>query len=213
MIEPYYQGDDITIYHADCLVNPDLWTGGDVLITDPPYGMSYVSNFAKFGSTKPIHGDEDTRLRDEALALWGDRPAISFGTWKMPRPEGVRQILVWDKDIGPGMGDLSFPWGPGHEEMYVFGDGWKGERRSNVIRHKGLGAQDWDRPKHPTPKPVGLMMHLIEYAPPGVIVDPFMGSGSTLRAARILGRRAIGVEKEEEYCEEAAKWLSQGLLF
>ncbi len=214
MIDPYYQDELITLYHASC-VDIDVWQEADVLITDPPYGVAYVSNSSKFGSTDPIAADEDTSLRDEMFKRWGTvKPALMFGSWKAPRPQGgVRQLLVWDKGNSPGMGDLDMPWGPAHEEMYVFGPGWHGERRPNVIRVKTLSATDKDRPDHPTPKPLGLMEHLVSYAPDGVIADPFAGSGSTLLAARTYSRKAIGVEISEKYCELIAGRLSQGSLF
>ena len=104
------------------------------------------------------------------------------------------------------------PWGPAHEEVYVLGEGWSGKRRPNVYHAKTYGASSADRPDHPTPKPVGLMESLIAYCPPGVIADPFAGSGSTLVAARNLGRRAIGIEIEERYCEIAAGRMLQEVL-
>lgn len=226
MIEPYWSGDGITIYAGNSLQVgiAEVWVGGDVLITDPPYGMSYISNSAikgwdghvKTGPTEAIEGDGNPGLRDDMMALWGDeKPALVFGTWRVPRPTraNIRQLLIWDKGDSPGMGDVTFPWGPGHEEMYVYGQGWVGSRRTNVIRVPTIGARDKDRPNHPTPKPVPLLERLVENAPPGVIVDPFMGSGSTLKAARLMGREAIGVEVNEEYCEEAVKVLAQGVLF
>lgn len=210
-MKPYYEDDFTTIYHGDCReILPRL--NADVLVTDPPYGMAYVSNSSRYGSTPPIEGDADTGLRDWVLEAWGEeRPAVVFGTWRCPRPE-ARALLVWDKGDSPGMGDLSLPWGPSHEEIYVRGPGWTGRRMGSVLRFPGLSPADSKRPDHPTPKPVGLMVHIIERCPPGVIVDPFMGSGTTLRAAKDLGRQSIGIECEERYCELAASRLRQEVL-
>jgi DNA modification methylase len=213
---PYFQGDGITLYCADnqdCLA----WLAGDVLITDPPYGMKYAGGSSQASwmeRNRPIEGDKDTTSRDMVLDGWGERPALVFGTWKCPRPAGrIRQLLVWDKGDTPGMGDTAMPWGPAHEEIYVFGEGWTGKRQSNVLRHNTLSGHSWDRPDHPTPKPVPLMEELVRYAPPGVIVDPFAGSGSTLRACMNLGREAIGIELEERFCEVIVKQLAQMVLF
>jgi site-specific DNA-methyltransferase (adenine-specific) len=183
-----------------------------VLVTDPPYGMAYSSNSSKYnGPSAPIAGDNDPDLRDRALEMWGTGPALVFGTWRVARPAATKQLIVWDKGDSPGMGDLSIPWGPSHEEIYVLGSGFRGKRGGSVIRSKGLGAADANRPNHPTPKPVGLMEVLIEKCPAGwVIADPFAGSGATLVAARNLGRRAIGFELEERYCEIIASRLAQG---
>lgn len=212
---PYYDDGQVAIYHGDCRELVPVWdiTGG-VMVTDPPYGVSYISNRSKYGSSAPIAADADTNIRDEILALWSPRPALVFGTWRSPRPAGTKQLLVWDKGNVPGMGDLEMPWGPAHEEIYVLGSGFIGRRRPNVLRAATLPPGSHNRPDHPTPKPVGLMSSLIEYCPPlAVVVDPFMGSGSTLRAAKDCGRKAIGVEVEERYCEMAARRLGQESLF
>jgi DNA modification methylase len=218
----YYQDDLVTLYHGDCLEVTE-WLEGDVLVTDPPYGMKYVSNASKYGSTKPIGGDADAGIRDTVLHLWAEhdpngeggelRPALVFGTWRVPRPANTRQIIVWDKGDSPGMGDLALPWGPAHEEVYVIGVGFTGRRRANLYRVPTLPASASYRPDHPTPKPVALMEQLLTYCPGATVSDPFAGSGSTLVAAKGLGRRAIGVELEERYCEVIARRLAQDTLF
>jgi site-specific DNA-methyltransferase (adenine-specific) len=213
-VPKFYDDGQITLFCGDCREFPQ-WTDADVLVTDPPYGMSYESSMnrgARRGVVKekrPIAHDGTTAARDEALAMWGTRPALVFGTWRVERPRLTRHRLIWDKALGAGMGDLSMPWGHGEEEIYVLGNGFTGPRESNVIRAQGYAAPDANRPKHPTPKPVALMEALIEKCPPGVIADPFAGSGSTLIAARNLGRQAIGVELDEKYCELIVSRLAQ----
>jgi site-specific DNA-methyltransferase (adenine-specific) len=204
-MEPYYADESVTLYHGDCRV-VTAWLEADVLVTDPPYGMAYVSGW----KPNEIQGDRTLTARDDALAAWGDRPALIFGTWRVERPAATRALLVWDKGEWPGMGDLSLPWGPSHEEVYVLGDGFTGTREGTVIRTNRIPASRVD---HPTPKPVSLMERLIQKCPPGVIADPFAGSGATLLAARAQGRRSIGVELEERYCDLIANRLAQGDLF
>ena len=208
MPKPYYQDDWVTLYHGDCLELADLWTVADVLVTDPPYGMAHRSGWLD----RPIAGDETTVARESVIDIWGFKAAIMFGTWRVPRPSFVRQLVVWDKGDSPGMGDLSLPWGPSHEDIYIMGECFQGRRTGSVIRYPTLSAGSAERPDHPTPKPVPLMEELIRKCPPGVVADPFAGSGSTLVAAKGLGRRAIGVELEERYCEIAARRLAQDVL-
>ena len=210
-MEPYYQDDYVTLYHGDCLELADKWTCADVLVTDPPYGVAYTSGWVE-GRHRPstaISGDTAVAVRDDVLAAWGIKPSVVFGSWRSPKPEGVRQMLIWSKGADPGTGDLTMPWGSSFEEIYVSGAGqiWGGPRRSAVLEYLKPGGDR--RPDHPTPKPVGLMEHLIERCPHGVVADPFAGSGSTLLAARNLGRKVIGVEIEERYCETIAKRLQQ----
>jgi site-specific DNA-methyltransferase (adenine-specific) len=205
---PYYQDEFVTLYHGDCM-EVDEWRNADVLVTDPPYGMSYKSGRNK--SLKPIAGDSSLNIRDNALEAWGDKPALVFGTWKQQRPENVRQLIVWDKRGGAGFsGDLNMVWADITEEIYVIGRGWVGGRRPAIYSVPTLPTMN--RPNHPTPKPVGLMEQLIECCPAGVIADPFAGSGATLIAARNQARFAIGVELDEEYCEIIANRLSDGVF-
>lgn len=202
-MKPYYDHGGVTIYHGDCReILPHV--SADVLVTDPPYGMNYESGW----SGASIANDNSTEARDAVLSLWGGRPAIVFGRWSVEKPAETRQLLIWDKGDWPGMGDLSLPWGPSTEEIYVLGEGFHGRRSGQIIRdpHRpsGLG--------HPNEKPVGLMEKLVSKCPAGTVLDPFMGSGKTLLAAKNLGRRAIGIELEERYCEIAVRLLSQEVL-
>ena len=214
-MNPYYQDDSVTLYHGDCL-EIDAWLKADVLVTDPPYGMGYHSGRRK--EDDRIAGDLTLASRDQALGAWRDRngdraPALVFGTWKQPRPEGVRQLIVWDKRGGAGFsGDLAMPWADITEEVYVLGEGWLGGRVPAIYSVPTLPSQSPERHGHPTPKPVSLMERLLSKCPPGVVADPFAGSGATLLAARNLDRRAVGIELEERYCEVIARRLSQGVL-
>lgn len=219
---PYYADESVTLFHGDCREVTD-WLGADVLVVDPPYGVGYQqggprSNSSGVRSVTPvatIHGDRDTEVRDAVLQMWGARPALVFGTWRIDRPVGTQQRIIWFKrNTNPGLG-TGTPWSPAEEEVYVLGDGWVGPRTVNVYvtdesraSAGGLAA----RVGHPTPKPVGLLEQLIAHAPAGVIADPNAGGGSSLIAARNLGRSAIGVELEEAYCELIAKRLSQPAL-
>jgi hypothetical protein len=213
-MRPYYDEDGITIYHADCRDLFGLITA-DVLVTDPPFGIAYAS-----GSTglswwhgKQIAHDEDTSLRDAVLEWWGRKPALIFGSRKRPEPTGTRMVLIWDKGPALGMGALDLPWKPSYEEIYVLGRGFTGRRDEGaVIYEPPVQAMARNGRQHPNEKPVGLMARLIAKCPPGVVLDTFAGVGSTLVAAKLLGRRALGCEIEERYCEIAARRLSQGVL-
>lgn len=201
------------IIHGRWQDHLDEVNGADVLITDPPYGMRYISNFPKDGPTSAVRGDNDTSERDALLDQWfadgGDRPAIVFGTWRVAKPTWpIRQLVIWHKGDRPGMGDLSLPWGPSHEDIYIMGghgEGhWTGKRGPSVIRSRvreGNGKNSHVEHGHPTPKPVLLMQDLVSHTVGDVIIDPFAGSGSTLVAARLLGRRSVGIEEDRAYAD------------
>ena len=228
MTTPYYSDESVTLWHGDCLEITD-WLQADVLVTDPPYGTQVIGggdvNHGGYGrrqnaardsrhaSTREgirregftIANDMTTEARDAALGLWGDRPALVFGSPRMPDPP-IRVVdrLVWDKKR-PGMN--GGPWRYRHESIYVT----TGFERTDDAAVSVLTA--WpDQTDHIHAKPLPLMVSLVRAAPPGVIADPFAGSGTTLVAAAQVGRRAIGVEIEERYCELLAKRLSQGVL-
>jgi len=212
-MKPYFQNELITLYHGDSLEITE-WLEADVLVTDPPYGVAWKSSTMS-NAIKPkseiINNDETPDVRDKSLQLWGERPALVFGSWKVARPSNTRHRLIWHKKANiPGM--RSHPWFSADEEIYVLGTGFIGKPEQNVLvtndRRDGAYGEV-ARLGHPTPKPVGLMERLIAKCPDGVIADPFAGSGATLIAARNLGRQAIGVEMEEKYCELIANRLSQ----
>lgn len=212
----YYQDDWVTLYHGDCL-EKTAWLEADVLVTDPPYGVAWKSgqfSNATIAIEDTIQNDESIDVRDRCLALWGSKPALVFGSWRMPRPNNTNNRLIWHKAANiPGM--RTQPWFAADEEIYQLGTGFTGKPEQNVIvthdRRDGAYGEV-ARLGHPTPKPLQLMERLINKCPPGVVADPFAGSGATLLAARNLGRKVIGVELEEKYCELIAKRLSQHTL-
>jgi len=212
MIKPYYQDEWVTIYHGDCReILPQLDVKVDLVLTDPPYGNNYKSGHE---GTLPreIFGNRDTELRDWMIALLGDIPALIFGTWKIQRPKETRALLIWDTLGALGMGDLSIPWKPSHQEIYVIGRGFEGKRTSDVLSYPPVQSSAWRGRKHPHEKPVPLLKDLLQKSPAGLTLDPFMGVGSTLVACIELNRKCIGIEIEEKYCEIAANRCSQGVF-
>ena len=212
-MKPYYSDDLVTLYHGDCLEVAE-WLTADVLVTDPPYGTQFSADNPKGGYGRRqnaglgpegfvIANDGTTETRDAALALWGSRPALVFGSPRLPDPPGDwADRLVWDKKR-PGMN--GGPWRYRHESIYVTA----GFVRTSDAAVSILTAFP-EQGDHIHGKPLALMETLVAAAPPGVIADPFAGSCTTLVAAHHLGRQAIGVEIDERYCELLATRLSQG---
>lgn len=208
MVAPYYQDDYVTLYHGDCLEITE-WLSADTLIFDPPYGIAWRKNTnkaAKSYAHAGIANDGSTAVRDTALALWGDKPSATFGSWRATFPP-FRQVLVWRKPVDAGLVGSVTGWRNDTELVFLAG-GWpkRNAFASSVIESDGTMHAYLSG--HPHSKPVPVMQALIENAP-GVIADPTSGGGATLVAASSLGRRAIGVELEERYCELIAKRLSQ----
>jgi DNA modification methylase len=214
-MKPYYSDDLVTFYHGDCLEVTE-WLAADVLVTDPPYGISWLTR-GSYGPTgysggtitNVVKGDANTEARDAAIEAWGDKPRIVFGSWKMPRPEPVDNRLIWHK-AGMPPGPLNAAFMSQDEEIYITGKGFikTSPPLRSVIKTSEHRPTAVHQIGHPTPKPVGLMEILIGTTL-GVVADPFAGSGATLIAARNLGRKSIGVELEERYCELIATRLSQ----
>ena len=232
-VKPYYEDDFVTLYHGDCLEVTE-WLEADVLVTDPPYGIAYREKRSS-GATREerqqraqirlaagtayIANDRTAEARDAALALWGEKPGLVFGTWRIARPQHTVQRLIWHKsDPGTGLSSPeTHPWVSKEEEIYVIGkrmgDFGNGRVDGNVYITSEIRSAYVTKVGHPTPKPIALMGRLLDKCrPEWAIADPFAGSGSTLVAAKQLGRRAIGVELEERYCEIAAQRLSQDVL-
>jgi len=208
---PYYQDDFVTLYHGDCRTVL-AWLKADVLVTDPPYGIGWSigqNNAAKSKAHAGILNDQDTSCRDDALELWGDRPGIVFGSWAAPFPPH-KQVLVWRKPVDAGVVGSVTGYRRDTELIFLTGK-WpmRTSSRSSVLETNGGKGRYLNT--HPHAKPPYLMQRLMEWTE-GVIADPFAGSGSTLVAAKALGRKAIGVELDERYCEIAARRLSQGVL-
>lgn len=240
-MRPYYQDDAVTIYHGDCReILPQL-EPVDLVLTDPPYEVeAHTLQRRKLGFTRsngkcelitdaalsfpPI--DNELRLfaahelvrlasgwalvfcQAEAVAAWRD--ALEDAGVKFKR------AMVWIKPDampqyngqGPAQGyeSIAAAWcGSGHSK-------WNGGGRHGVFtfnKNNGIGPN-----LHETEKPERLMRELIRLFSnkSKTILDPFLGSGTTLRAAKDLGRKSIGIEIEERYCEIAAKRMSQEVL-
>jgi DNA modification methylase len=209
-VKPYYEQDGMVIYHgnsAEILSSLDI--KADLLLTDPPYGI---------GSWSSTGGNSITAEEAEMINKWDVLPndqhllamvekahysivwggnyfAKELGSWRTP--------LIWDKAIrGMHFADGELAW-----TNFDFGS----------LRIFNLPASASDargNRQHPTQKPVQLMRWCIGLVKNvELVLDPFMGSGTTLRAAKDMGIKAIGIEIEEKYCEIAANRLAQGSLF
>jgi DNA modification methylase len=202
---PYYQDGHVTIYHGDWRdVLPHI--EADVLVTDPPYGHGDLP--PRGGAPGKIDRSTAVEIRWDVMdSVWPmleswDGPAAVFCSARMVGP-------VWSAMRGENL--LAYtksnpsPFGTSIEPIVV--RGVAGPAR-HVEAYNAANGQ-----VHPTQKPLKVMSWLVGKIPPGVILDPFMGSGSTLRAAKDLGRKAIGIELEERYCKLAADRMRQEGLF
>ena len=201
----------IQIYQGDCLEimkTIDLNSIG-VIVTDPPYGIEYSSGFEN--ALSGVTGDNDTGLRDAIIELFHETPAIIFGSWKRGRPKNCKAVLTWEKTNLVGMGDLSLPWKPNTEEIYILGRGFIGYRGSSVIRCDA--PVTWNSFSfgrlHAHQKPVSLMKELIKKCPWDTVFDPFMGVGSTAIACLQLNKSFIGIEIDAGYFDIAKKRIEK----
>lgn len=141
-------------------------------------------------------------------------PSTSHGVWlPLALNPGlpVRQILIWVTGAGVTLVPTAFA--PSHEWIIVFArDAWRLRSRAASAAGDAWIVPPESSSGHPAPFPVALPARAIEATAPNLVADPFMGSGTTLRAAKDAGVRAIGIEIEERYCEIAAKRLAQEVL-
>jgi site-specific DNA-methyltransferase (adenine-specific) len=219
-VSVYYQDDYVTLYHEDCLEDQN-WKFADVLIMDPPYGRAWKQGDTGKGrgwandSHSGIANDSTTHARDAVLSIWGKKkPALSFGDLMLPPPSGTKHVLIYDKGNDAGFTGAVGGYRRNVEAIYLLGK-WGsglGGRSAIVSTGKSAGGNLARTTGHPHTKPGDVMETLIDAAPAGVIADPFAGSGSTLVAAKALGRKVIGVELEERYCEIIAKRCAQEVL-
>lgn len=197
--EPYFQRDGITIYNMDCRKVLPWLPRLDLLLTDPPYGIGIAANPVRQKHQKQDWDDLCPPRYLVEMAVESARFAIVWGGNYFGLPAS-RKFLVWDKQQPA---DFSLAQ---CEQAWC---SWDGNAKTYTKRVIGYAKV------HPTQKPEGLMQWCIGQAPEKVetIIDPFMGSGTTLVAAKLEGRQAVGIEINEKYCEAAAKRLEQGTLF
>jgi DNA modification methylase len=213
-MKPYYQDDRVTLYHGDCR-EIDEWESAHVLVTDPPYGIDWgVPERKGRKAIVAIANDLDTAARDYVIGQWGHiRPAIVFGSPILPVPMGTKQTLVWEKTLDAGVLGTVAGFRRNWEAIYLLGNFPQCPATDSSVIKSSLSTTHGARNiGHAHAKPVPLMERLLGKCPAGLVADPFAGSGSTLVAARNLGRKAVGVELEERYCEIIAKRLDQMCL-
>jgi site-specific DNA-methyltransferase (adenine-specific) len=224
-VKPYYYNAGITIYHGDCRdILPTL--AYDVVVADPPYGV-----------LEP--GDLNPRVRDDRGGVHGlvrGRYAGYLDTYEnfvadvvpaltMALNGAVRGAVFTGPHIqeqlkATAIGGIYCPAGCGRHQwgfktfLPVLFYGTAPDLNLGAKPNTLQSSDTAERNGHPCPKPLSWMKWLVVLASSDkeVICDPFMGSGTTLRAAKDLGCSAIGIEIEERYCEMAAKRLQQEVI-
>lgn len=219
MPRPYYADDQVTLYLGDFREITE-WTSADVICTDPPYGIGWRRGENRKRASRAhdgIAGDVDTTTRDAALLAMVGKPGVVFGSAYAKYPADLRQVLVWRKPADAGVVGSTTGFRRDIELIFLVGP-WprRTAQWSSVLTSRAANIGGTSSPAgrtgHPHTKPLDIMEMLIDACPPGSIADPFSGSGSTLVAAKRLGRHAIGVEIDERYCELIARRLDQGVL-
>lgn len=211
-MRPYYEHNGITIYNCDCLeILPQL-EPVDLVLTDPPYGIgeNNKQNLSREKLAKcKNYGDYswDNKLISDDLILLvlgaGNNLCVFGGNYYSHLLHASSCWLVWDKvNYGNDFADCELAW-----------TNYKSAVRMKKHQWNGMLRKHCEYREHPTQKPLDVIKWAMQLSPKyDTILDPFMGSGTTLVAAKELHRKAIGIEIEEKYCEIAAKRLSQEVL-
>jgi DNA modification methylase len=202
MSEPYYQDSLVTIYNADCREMAFAFDGSPCMVTDPPYGHGERWQGGTWASN-PMYADalkwDRAAFDNETLCRMVKRCKASIiwgGNYYTLPPS--RCWLAWEKSSRmPTLADFELAW----TSLDRPAKAYREDRNPDGQR------------LHPTQKPLNLMQWCIGFLPAGDIVDPFAGSGTTLLAAKNLGRRAVGIEVSEKYCEIAAERCRQETLW
>lgn len=223
MIQPYYADSWSTIYHGDCRdILPALTLPrGALILTDPPYHIGYKPKYGRRktrngfmapSSMPEVDGDDAASDFDPAhlLALGVEMILWGANHYAQALPRG--QWLIWDKrcQLVPqrAQADCEIAWRSKRAPDRIFYHLWDGMVRASERGQSRI---------HPTQKPLALMRWCIALAGeqhmPGLIVDPYMGSGTTLRAAKDMGIRSVGIETSEHYCRRAAQRQAQETLW
>ena len=217
-MKPYYQDDAVTIYHGnmlDCVALFDC----DVVITDPPYNAVNIGPNERTYENHEVLSDENyarfcrewwslARATTTAAGRMVFTPGIKYA-WNYPSP---LWMLCWHKPSAVAYNRMRGlnAWEP----VLVYGTIPKKWHGQDYFRQDPLNFSKGPERDHPCPKPLSLMRWLVDNCSleGETILDPFAGSGTTGRAAKDLGRKAILIEREERYCEIAAKRMAQAVL-
>jgi DNA modification methylase len=212
-MKPYYDDGQITIYYGDCREILPTLGPVDLVLTDPPYGIGEAAGKNKSRGKLAIAQDfgddawDDAPIAQDLMAcvLAAGSTQIIFGGNYYDLPP-TSCWLIWDKENGAtDFADCEMAWTNMGKATRLLRWRWQGMLQGD------MKAKEYRY--HPTQKPVPVMRWCIEQAGQvDTILDPFMGSGTTLRAAKDLGRKATGIEIEERYCEVAVKRLAQEVL-
>ena len=213
-MKAYYEEAGITIYHGDCREILPTLPKVDLVLTDPPYGIGESTGKTRNSSNAGVskdYGSSDWDCSTPPAWIWGllaEKSAhqIIFGGNYFSLPPS-RCWLVWDKDNTGQRADAELAWTNMDRAVRLYQWRWNGMLQEDMA-HK-------EYRDHPTQKPVPVMKWALSQAPDTVrtVLDPFMGSGTTLVACKQAGLQCTGIEREEKYCEVAANRLRQGVLW